>query len=511
MSQFCYDSVAAQTMFDDVDLSWMAEVLQIFDSFTERTPRSFIEQRSTYVSWHYHDCDDSLGEQQARDMMKELLCGPLSNARAQIINQGQILQVRPTGVTKGTVAERIIADLETKRGKIDFVLCMGNFMQVFLSCRSFAFAAAKHMGFVRVCVCLSVLCQVDEEMFSYLCDQRDDECKKKTKPASPISPQRPPSLPDTVPPASAPDADAATASADTMAALADAVGDSLAVPDVAVPDAAATASFPHQPSSSPLPSHSQNSPHSFPHPSPLTPETACGVSDSSRLCSQSELPADVGTPPALTHGLLSCRSRERGLTLPYSVEFTAPGPDPYVNVYPEDNFTRLDRLHRFDRARSLYLGALAEAVSRDGGSGSELPRASAESDSDEDEADKEDTEERCARSSDSQATDLSARREASEAKAETTASTFVPLPAGAAIASLVAELADTRVGEVAELADTRAGDVAARYPTPPLMESATGGRVVVTATVGKKQSRAKYCLTNLQDVRLAVCEAIQLC
>jgi len=119
-----------QTVFENVDVSWMDEVNQVFTYFTERTPRSFIEQKSTYISWHYHDCDEVFGEKQARDLLLHLMAGPLANTPTQIINHSKIIQVRPIGVAKGFLAEKLITELEAKRGPVDFVLCMGNFMQV---------------------------------------------------------------------------------------------------------------------------------------------------------------------------------------------------------------------------------------------------------------------------------------------------------------------------------------------------------------------------------------------
>ncbi len=118
------------TMFDNVDMSWMAEVRSVFQYFTERTPKSFIEERDTYIAWHYRDCEEEFGESQAHDLMTHLVSGPLANTSTQVINHSRIVQVRPTGVSKGFIAERIVNELETTRQKpLDFILCLGNFLQ----------------------------------------------------------------------------------------------------------------------------------------------------------------------------------------------------------------------------------------------------------------------------------------------------------------------------------------------------------------------------------------------
>jgi trehalose-6-phosphatase len=53
-----------ETPFDNVDISWIPEVRTIFQYFSQRTPKSFIEERTSYLSWHYHDCDQYFGERQ---------------------------------------------------------------------------------------------------------------------------------------------------------------------------------------------------------------------------------------------------------------------------------------------------------------------------------------------------------------------------------------------------------------------------------------------------------------
>lgn len=113
---------------DNLDLSWMDEVRRVFDYFAERTPRSFVEKEDTFLSWHYRDADRELGEQQARDLLMHLVTGPLVNTSAEVISSAKIVQVRPAGITKGNMGDRILGELQRTQGDLGFVMCIGNFL-----------------------------------------------------------------------------------------------------------------------------------------------------------------------------------------------------------------------------------------------------------------------------------------------------------------------------------------------------------------------------------------------
>jgi hypothetical protein len=55
------------------------------------------------------------------------MSGPLANASMQVFHHARIIQVRPIGVSKAFLIDRLIIELESKRGPIDLALCMGNF------------------------------------------------------------------------------------------------------------------------------------------------------------------------------------------------------------------------------------------------------------------------------------------------------------------------------------------------------------------------------------------------
>lgn len=44
------------------------QVIGILESFTERTPGSFLEMKDSCLSWHYRDADPDFGMTQAKNL-----------------------------------------------------------------------------------------------------------------------------------------------------------------------------------------------------------------------------------------------------------------------------------------------------------------------------------------------------------------------------------------------------------------------------------------------------------
>eukprot|EP00474_Spongospora_subterranea_P008669 CRZ09127.1 hypothetical protein [Spongospora subterranea] len=121
-------NLAWETIQEPVDNTWMDEVTKVFDYFTERTPKSFIEKEETFMSWHYEDADREFSELQARDLLMHLVAGPLVNTSTEVVNCCKLLQVRPAGVSKGMMCDRILNIVQARNPDIGFVLCMGDFL-----------------------------------------------------------------------------------------------------------------------------------------------------------------------------------------------------------------------------------------------------------------------------------------------------------------------------------------------------------------------------------------------
>ena len=99
---------------------WNDEITTILQEFTDRTPRSMIEEKETTLVWHYRNVDAwlaSLREQQ----LVETLIEPCSRQGLQIMRGNKIVEIKSPNHTKGSEARRLVA-----MDDYDFVLAMGD-------------------------------------------------------------------------------------------------------------------------------------------------------------------------------------------------------------------------------------------------------------------------------------------------------------------------------------------------------------------------------------------------
>ncbi|CAN6443579.1 unnamed protein product [Victoria cruziana] len=119
------------TMPEHLNMDWVESVQDVFEYFTERTPRSYVEVRETSLVWNYKYADVEFGRLQARDMLQHLWTGPISNAAVDVVQGSRSVEVRSVGVSKGAAIDRILGEIVHSKSlatPIDYVLCIGHFL-----------------------------------------------------------------------------------------------------------------------------------------------------------------------------------------------------------------------------------------------------------------------------------------------------------------------------------------------------------------------------------------------
>lgn len=119
------------TMPENLQMDWVDSVKNVFEYFTERTPRSHFELRQTSLVWNYKYADVEFGRLQAKDLLQHLWTGPISNASVDVVQGGRSVEVRAVGVTKGAAIDRILGEIihsNEVKSPIDYVLCVGHFL-----------------------------------------------------------------------------------------------------------------------------------------------------------------------------------------------------------------------------------------------------------------------------------------------------------------------------------------------------------------------------------------------
>ncbi|XP_023736294.1 probable alpha,alpha-trehalose-phosphate synthase [UDP-forming] 10 [Lactuca sativa] len=107
------------------DLEWIEVAEPVMRQYTEATDGSNIEIKESGLVWHHQDADPDFGSCQAKELLIHLE-NVLANEPA-VVKRGQhIVEVKPQGVTKGLVAEKILSTMVEKGERPDFVMCIGD-------------------------------------------------------------------------------------------------------------------------------------------------------------------------------------------------------------------------------------------------------------------------------------------------------------------------------------------------------------------------------------------------
>jgi trehalose 6-phosphate synthase/phosphatase len=99
---------------------WKEEVHPILESWVDRTPGSFIEEKEFSLVWHYRKANPRLGELRARELINNV-SNTIANLNLQVLEGSKVVEVKNTGINKGRAALRWIS-----REKWDFILAMGD-------------------------------------------------------------------------------------------------------------------------------------------------------------------------------------------------------------------------------------------------------------------------------------------------------------------------------------------------------------------------------------------------
>ncbi|XP_010439943.1 PREDICTED: alpha,alpha-trehalose-phosphate synthase [UDP-forming] 5 [Camelina sativa] len=104
---------------------WKQIAEPVMRLYTETTDGSTIETKETALVWNYQFADPDFGSCQAKELMEHLE-SVLTNDPVSVKTGQQLVEVKPQGVNKGLVAERLITTMQEKGKLLDFILCVGD-------------------------------------------------------------------------------------------------------------------------------------------------------------------------------------------------------------------------------------------------------------------------------------------------------------------------------------------------------------------------------------------------
>ncbi|CAM8991512.1 unnamed protein product [Rhodiola kirilowii] len=114
-----------ETCGDNSDFGFIQMTEPIMSLYMEATDGSYIEKKESSLVWHHQDADLGFGSGQAKELLDHLE-SVLANEPVAVKRGQFIVEVKPQGVTKGSVAQKIFNSMAGSGRQADFVLCIGD-------------------------------------------------------------------------------------------------------------------------------------------------------------------------------------------------------------------------------------------------------------------------------------------------------------------------------------------------------------------------------------------------
>ena len=104
----------------EVDQSWKPIIRPTMELYTQRSPGSFLEEKTHTIAWHYRNVLPELGFIRSRELLDNLH-HLVRNTPLQVIDGNKVIEVRISGVDKGSVAKQFLEDAQ-----YDFIMAVGD-------------------------------------------------------------------------------------------------------------------------------------------------------------------------------------------------------------------------------------------------------------------------------------------------------------------------------------------------------------------------------------------------
>ncbi|WP_088342337.1 bifunctional alpha,alpha-trehalose-phosphate synthase (UDP-forming)/trehalose-phosphatase [Robiginitalea sediminis] len=108
------------SMLENVKNTWMDKIRPVLESFVDRTPGSFIEDKNYSLAWHYRNTDPDFGQKRASEL-NTVLTSLIANDDLSVLNGNKVMEIKSSNVNKGRAAMRMIG-----RKPYDFVFAIGD-------------------------------------------------------------------------------------------------------------------------------------------------------------------------------------------------------------------------------------------------------------------------------------------------------------------------------------------------------------------------------------------------
>jgi len=99
---------------------WMENIKPILETFVDRTPGTFIEEKKYSLAWHYRKADPELAQIRVTEI-DTVLTSLTSNNDLSVLKGNKVIEIKSSSVNKGRAASRLLT-----ANNYDFIFCIGD-------------------------------------------------------------------------------------------------------------------------------------------------------------------------------------------------------------------------------------------------------------------------------------------------------------------------------------------------------------------------------------------------
>ena len=99
---------------------WKKDILPVLEQYVDRTPGSFIEEKTYSLVWHYRKAQEGLGELRANELMNTLKY-LATDKGLQLLPGDKVVEVKNMEINKGKAALTLVEEKE-----FDFIMALGD-------------------------------------------------------------------------------------------------------------------------------------------------------------------------------------------------------------------------------------------------------------------------------------------------------------------------------------------------------------------------------------------------
>ena len=107
-------------MLKAITTDWKERVRPILQLYVDRLPGAWLEEKEFSLAWHYRRADLEQASRRAHELL-DALAGFTRNIDVQVLEGNKVLEVRNSGVNKGSAATEWLSRLGP-----DFILAVGD-------------------------------------------------------------------------------------------------------------------------------------------------------------------------------------------------------------------------------------------------------------------------------------------------------------------------------------------------------------------------------------------------